>query len=127
MFVSSRSKSLDYRDGFRDDDPYFGDRGGRGVTIPIRQERPEERRNYDYDRDYDNRRQWVETPRGREIEIPMERIRTAKSSDYLDRIDRRPQYDDRSFFVQLHKVCFADAAVLKDSLQNQFLRTESPI
>lgn len=86
---TSRSRSLDYRDAaFRDDEPYFEERRSGGVTIPIRQERPE--RNYDYDRER-TERTWVDTPRGREIEIPLERVpRTARSNEFLDRRQPAP-------------------------------------
>ncbi|VDM57070.1 unnamed protein product [Angiostrongylus costaricensis] len=44
---SLRSKSLDYRDGFREEPQFFDDR--RGVSIPIHRDRNE--RNYNYERD----------------------------------------------------------------------------
>lgn len=44
---SFRSKSLDYRDAFREEPQFFGDR--RGISIPIYRDRNE--RNYNYERD----------------------------------------------------------------------------
>uniref|UniRef100_A0A1I7WWY5 RBM6 n=1 Tax=Heterorhabditis bacteriophora TaxID=37862 RepID=A0A1I7WWY5_HETBA len=104
---SVRSKSLDHRDGFRDDQPYF-DAYRSGVNIPIKRERAD--RAYDYEREtyvpLEKRREFDRKDSGerildssgrngfsRDSDSPVKRNQRplTRSSEWLS---RRP-YDDR--------------------------------
>ncbi|VDL71021.1 unnamed protein product [Nippostrongylus brasiliensis] len=96
---STRSKSLDHREAFRDDHHFSDDR--RGINIPIYRERND--RNYDYERDvlytpFVRKEDRADTiarsgpPYSREVDIPLKRTPRAltRSTEWLSR-----RFDDR--------------------------------